>query len=86
MDAYFFDVNNRYIGKRALKEGESMPLNATSIPSILEDGQEAHFTDGKWTVSNLPLPEPPEPCGPSIECRVEAAEAVIMEMLEMMMI
>jgi hypothetical protein len=63
-----------------------MPINATNILVTLTDGQEAYFNNGEWTVSDIEDIEQPEPCIPSIDCRLEAAESVIMEMLEMMML
>jgi hypothetical protein len=84
MDAYFFDVNNRYIGKRALNSGEAMPANATSISVTQVDGQEAHFISGSWIVSDLPEQEPTEPCAPCLESRINGAEDAIMAIVEMM--
>lgn len=53
MEIYFYDVNKRYIGHRTLREGETAPINATTVSVSLDDGQEAYFENGEWTVSEL---------------------------------
>lgn len=50
---YFYDENKRYIGLRALRQGESLPPNATTAPIELALGKEAHFIDGAWVLSNI---------------------------------
>lgn len=47
---YFYDENKRYIGCR---QGDDKPANSTNIPVTLADGQEAHFIDGAWVVSDI---------------------------------
>jgi hypothetical protein len=76
-------MSNRYIGKRALNSGETMPANATSESVILTDGQQAHLVNGEWVISDIEIPEPSAPCEPTIECRLTATEDVIMEILTM---
>ena len=61
MKIYFYDENFRAIGNRELKEGEAIPLTATTTPVTLTDGQEAHFVNGVWTVSEIPVTPVVEP-------------------------
>ena len=51
---YFYDVDKKYIGCRELKLGESVPINATVIAPIVGSGQQAHYIDGAWVVSDVP--------------------------------
>lgn len=51
---YYFDIGKKYIGCRELKFGESVPINATVIEPIVSSGQQAHYIDGAWVVSEVP--------------------------------
>ena len=51
---YFYDNDKRYIGCRELKQGETVPQNATAIPVAKNVGEQAHFIDGKWVISQIP--------------------------------
>jgi hypothetical protein len=87
MEAYFFDASNRYIGHRELNDGEQIPICATIEAVNVGEGQEAYFVNDEWTVTGIsedPYPPPISP--PAVEDRLMAAEEVIMEMLEMMML
>lgn len=55
MKMYFYDEDNRYVGNRALSDGEVMPIMATAEIADVGDGQEAYFVDGKWVVSQIPI-------------------------------
>lgn len=50
MRIYFYDLNRRYIGSKDIA-GTVIPNNATDLPVVVNDGQEAHFTDGVWVVN-----------------------------------
>lgn len=62
---YFYDENKRFIGCR---QGNDKPINSTDIPVVLADGQEAHFIDGEWKISDIVI-EPVEsvPSEPTLE-------------------
>jgi hypothetical protein len=85
VEIYFYDVNKRYIGHRTLREGEAVPTNATTISVSLDDGQEAYFENGEWTMSDIES-MPVQPCDPTIECRVEATEAALIDLMNFIML
>jgi hypothetical protein len=57
MKIYFFDNENRYIGNRELQENETIPLNSTIKAVSLKDGEQAHFFNNKWVVSQIEIEE-----------------------------
>jgi hypothetical protein len=86
MRIYFYDKNYRAVGNRELNEGEAVPANATTVTLILPEGKQAHFINGEWAISDIEITNEVSVSTPSIETRLDAAEAVIMDMLEMMMV
>jgi len=50
---YFYDSTYRYIGNRELKNGEPIPLNATTTAVTLNVGEEAYFVNGEWAINNI---------------------------------
>ena len=52
---YFFDNDKKYIGCRELSQNELCPAYATTVSPKIEDGQQAHFINGSWVVSDIPV-------------------------------
>lgn len=50
---YFFNNNKKYVGKRELNEGESIPKDATLIPVEIAESEEAFFVNGNWRVNEI---------------------------------
>jgi hypothetical protein len=57
MKIYFYDDKKRYIGNRELQENEIAPLNITTKSVTLKDGEQAHFIDNKWVLSQIEVEE-----------------------------
>ena len=86
MRVYFVDANKRYIGNRELKDGEAIPVNATTTPVTLAEGKEAHFVDGAWVITDIPENEVETPVqAPTVEERLEATELALMDIVSMIM-
>lgn len=77
---YFYDKNNRYIGSRELCKGEECPPSATTISVTLLDGQEAHFINGHWIVSEIVEVGNVGTQAPTAEERIEMLEMALMEL------
>ena len=73
---YFFDENHRYIGCRALKDGEAIPINATGIDPMVGNGEQASWNGTSWVLTDIPPNDQnSEPPAPTLEERMDTVES-----------
>jgi hypothetical protein len=77
MRIYFYDSNNRYIGTRELKENEPMPINSTIKPVTVLVGQDAHYVNDNWVITEYKPEVIPSIIDPTVEERIETNTSML---------